>query len=97
MGPAEGLLQAQRVGYQNVTDQQNWMTQAAQRQQMSANTQDIQAQTAQRQQQTAQLQAMMPAGSVPQVALENIVQAGVASRILTALTAAEPWLVKVSV
>ena len=47
MGPAQGQLEAENLG-------QSWIQQAAQRQQIQANTQETQART-------AQLQAMMPA------------------------------------
>ena len=47
-------MQAQKLGLENESDQQNWMTQAAERTRMGAQTQQTQAQT-------AQMQAMAPA------------------------------------
>ena len=62
--PAQAPDTGEEISLQSQNDAQNWMTQAATRQQTQASTADIQAQTSQREQQNAQ-QAQLFAMNIP--------------------------------
>ena len=82
--PAQPAATQANLGLTSENDAQNWMTQAAQRQQIGANTGDIQAQTAQRQAQTAQLNAVLPAiiakGQADQLSAQNDIASATATQ-----------------